>query len=206
MYITLTAALLVIFILPILYSKTKTAISMIFTGIILLILLLFIYNKYYEVLKTTFGYAIGGLESFAIGKNQSANIRTAQIQWAIENNKFIFAGAGIGKNVRMLESFYSLYYYRYGLIGVLLYLAIPFTTAFVAYGIAKKEYKTNKRTAAFYLSLFVYYVVSPIGMLSSCNQDTPKTAFLFYGLMGLVFHKYSLVKNKNRYGAMITYC
>jgi hypothetical protein len=121
------AVLLIIFILPLLYSKTKTAVRMIFTGIIV-----FIYNKYYEVLKTTFGYAIGGLESFAIGKNQSASIRTEQIQWAIKNNKFIFAGAGIGKNVRMLESFYSLYYYRYGLIGVLLYLTIPFATAFVA--------------------------------------------------------------------------
>jgi hypothetical protein len=204
MYITFMAALSVVFFLPLLYSKTRIAIRMIFIEIIFSVIIVSIYDKYYDTLKTTLGYAIGGLESLAVGENQSVNGRSEQIQWAIENNKFILIGAGIGKNIRMLESFYSLYYYRYGLIGVLLYLTIPFTAAFIAYRIAIKEFKANKRTAVFYLSLFVYYAVSPIGLLSSCNQDTPKTAFLFYGLIGFIFHKYSVVKKQKTGTAMRT--
>jgi hypothetical protein len=196
MYITLAAALVVVFFLPLLYSKTRTACRMIFIAIVFSVISVSIYYKYYDILKTTFGYAVGGLESLAVGKNQSVNARQGQIQWAIENNEFVLVGAGIGKNVKMLESFYSLYYYRYGITGVLLYLTIPFAAAFTAYKIAKEEFKAGRRTAAFYLSLFVYYAVSPVGLLSSCNQDTPKTAFLFYGLIGFIFHKYSTMKRQ----------
>jgi hypothetical protein len=196
MYITFAAALFLVFFLPLLYSKTRMAVRVILIIIIFSVITVSIYIRYYDDLKTTFGYAIGGLESMTVGENQSVNNREGQIQWVIENNKFILIGAGIGKNVRMLESFYSLYYYRYGLLGILLYLTIPVVTALTSYRIAKKEFKVNKQLAAFYLGLFVYYAVSPIGLLSSCNQDTPKTAFLFYGFIGFVFHKYGVIKKQ----------
>jgi hypothetical protein len=176
----------------------KVALRVILVMTVLSVVIVYVYLHYYEDLKSILTYSIGGLESIVEGGgNQSVNIRSSQIQWALENNGQVIIGAGIGKGVIMLESFYSLYYYRYGLSGVLFYLCIPLATAIAAYKIAKKEYKINQRIAFFYLSLCVYYIVFPVSILSSCNQDTPKTAFLFYGLIGLVFYKYNVIKNEN---------
>ena len=94
----------------------------------------------------------------------------------------------------MLESFYALYYYRYGIIGIALSLIITLYTALIAYKIAKKEYYGNRNVSFFYYSLFLFYLISPLATSSSCHMDSPKISFLFYGLMGLVYAKYSKIK------------
>jgi hypothetical protein len=147
-------------------------------------------------LKAIFAYAIYGFENIARNTDTSVNIREEQFHWAIENNKLIFFGCGISKDITMLESFYSLYYYRYGLISTIIYLIMLMITAYTAYKITKHE-NNNNEISVFYLSLFVFFLISPIGLLNSCNQNIPKISFLFYGLIGLIFNKYQTIKSKN---------
>lgn len=156
------------------------------------ILIINIYIKYQDELRIIFSYAINGLESMSEGNNRSVNTRTEQIGWAIDHNSIILIGQGISKKLFFPESFYALYYYRYGLIGIIAYLILPLLTAATSYKIAKKE--SSNKISIFYFSLSIFYLITPIGILSSCHQDTPKISLLFYGLMGLVFRKSASIK------------
>jgi hypothetical protein len=195
MYIALAISISIIFCLPPLYSTVKSSIRVISIILILFLLLIGLYIKYQNELEIMLSYAFNGLEAISEGSSRSANGRMDQIKWAVENNNWIILGAGISKNIHTMESFYGLYYYRYGLLGITIYLLIPVVTAIYSYKIATIEYR-NRKISCFYLSLFVFYIVTPVGILSSCHQDTPKISFLFYGLIGLVFNKYYNIKNK----------
>jgi hypothetical protein len=194
MYIACLIGFAVVFLLPCLYNKIKTSIRTIIIIALLFVFISGIYLTYQKELRVMLGYAITGFEMMNEGTNNSVNTRQNQIIWAIENNRFIFIGAGIGKaNIEkygiLLESLYALYYYRYGLIALLIYLTIIMTTAVLAYRIAEKE-PCSKKISTFYYSLFVFYLITPIGLLSGCSQDIPKVSLLFYGIMGLVHRKY----------------
>jgi hypothetical protein len=189
MYIACFAGIVVVFFLPCLYDKVKSGIRTVVIISVLCISIVNIYFTYQEELKNILGYAITGLERISKGTNNSVNNRQNQVMWAFQNNKVIVVGSGIGKgNDLLLESFYSLYYYRYGLIAILIYLSILIATAFYAYKIGKREH--DKKISTFYFALFVFYLIAPIGLLSSCSQDTPKISFVFYGIMGLVHKRY----------------
>jgi hypothetical protein len=194
MYIACLVGFTIVFLLPCLYNKVKISIRTITIIAIIFVFITGIYLTYQEQLRLILGYAITGFEMMSEGTNNSVNTRQNQIIWAIENQKHIGFGAGIGKaNIERhgiwLESLYALYYYRYGLIALLIYLSIIMTTAVFAYKIAKKE-TFNRKISTFYYSLFVFYLITPIGVLSGCSQDTPKVSLLFYGIMGLVHKKY----------------
>lgn len=193
MYISLVICLFLIYCLP--YFHRNIASSIKITGIVIVIIFIiaYIYIVYQDNLRHMFPYAFYGFESIWEGESNSVNTRREQIEWALANNHLVLIGGGISKDLKMLESFYSLYYYRYGIIGVCIYLIIPIITAYAAYQISKKEYN-NKKLSSFYLSLCVFYLVTPIALSSSCHQDTPKISFLFYGLIGLVYNKYFTLK------------
>jgi cbb3-type cytochrome oxidase subunit 3 len=194
MYIACLAGFTVVFLLPCLYNKAKTSIRTITIIALVVVFIAGIYLAYQKQLRLILGYAITGFEMMSEGTNNSVNIRQNQIIWTIESQKHVVFGAGIGKaNIEKygiwLESLYALYYYRYGLIALLIYLGIIMTTAVFAYKIAKKE-SFSRKISTFYYSLFVFYLITPIGVLSGCSQDTPKVSLLFYGIMGLVHKKY----------------
>jgi hypothetical protein len=188
LYITFAVSLFVILCLPCLYKKLKTAVRLLSVIILFTGISCYIFITYYDELKPLLGYAIGGLEAISKDNSRSVDNRKDQILWSIENNKLVLIGGGIGKSRRMLESFWSLYYFRYGIIGMLVYLLIPLTASFASYKIA--VFIHNKEISNFYLSLCVFYLITPIGLLSACHQDTPKVSIIFYGLIGLIFKRY----------------
>jgi hypothetical protein len=197
MYIALVICFILIIISPYFYKSLQTSLKIIFFLFFILFLSIHIYSHYYNDLRDTFSYAVKGLEAISEDKNKSVNARQLQMEWVLRNNKIIFLGYGISKDVIMLESFYSLYYYRYGLIGIILLLSLTTVTAIRAYKIAIWEYK-NIYISSFYFCLFIFYIATPIELLGSCNQDSPKISLSFYGLIGMVFNKYAVI-TKNRY-------
>jgi hypothetical protein len=196
MYITLCCTFLIILCLPYMYKKRIYILKIWAIVLIIAALIINIYIKYQDELRIIFSYAINGLENMSEGNNNSVNTRSDQIGWAIAHNSIMLIGQGISKKVFFPESFYALYYYRYGLIGIIAYLLLPILTAATSYKIAKKEY--SNKISTFYFSLAIFYLITPIGILSSCHQDTPKISLLFYGLMGLVFHKNASIKKQSR--------
>lgn len=190
-------AFLIIFcsaFLPLFYENGLSAIRTLSLLGILIGALGVIYWIYQDELIVMFEYAIKGFRNILNGTSNSADARTDQLSWALQNNSLILIGGGIGKGEMMLESFYSLYYYRFGIIGISFYLLMIFIVARKAYIVAKYERIIKMRI--FYYSLFVFYLLTPIALASSCHQDTPKISFLFYGMIGLICNKYSIQKSK----------
>jgi hypothetical protein len=194
-YITCAIGFGVVLCLPFFYSNIRVASRVIGIMLIIVFALVNVYLHYQEELKELIGYAIYGFINISRGSDISVDIRSEQLLFAINNNKSILFGSGISKGITQLESFYSLYYYRYGLISISVYLIMLINTAIVSYRIAKYE-TVNLKIKIFYLSLFVFFLISPVGLLNSNHQDTPKISFLFYGLIGLVYNKYHYIKNK----------
>jgi hypothetical protein len=167
--------------------------------------IIYIFNVYYFEIYDILYYSLDGIPAMLEGRNGSANGRMEQIRWAVENNQIVIIGQGIGKkNHNLLESFYSMYYYRYGLLGMLTFLVFTVITGIKSYAIAVMEYATPK-ISCFYLALFVFYCTAPIWLLSGTHHDTPKNSLLFYGLMGLVFCKYTSLKLGSDSSKVLTY-
>jgi hypothetical protein len=167
--------------------------------------IIYIFNFYYFEIYDILHYSLDGIPAMVEGRNGSANERMEQIRWAVENNQMVIIGQGIGKNNHnLLESFYSMYYYRYGLLGMLIFLFITIVAGIKSYAVAVMEYATPK-VSCFYLGLFVFYCTAPIWLLSGSHHDTPKNSLLFYGLMGLVFYKYSSLKVVSTPSKVFTY-
>ena len=192
-YITCAIGFGVVLCLPFFYSNIQQGSCVIATILIIVFILANVYLHCQEELKQLIGYAIYGFINISRGSDIPVNIRTEQLFFAFNNNKSILFGSGISKGLTQLESFYSLYYYRYGLISISVYLAMLINTAIIAYHIAQNV--VNLKTKIFYLSLFVFFLISPVGLLNSNHQDTPKISFLFYGLIGLVYNKYHYIKH-----------
>lgn len=190
MYLTVAFSITICLTLPIVYSTKARMIRVLFLIGILFLFLGSIFITYRKELEGIFAYAFQGFASMAEGNNNSVNTREMQIQWAWEHNPFIVIGAGIGKGQIMLESFYGLYYYRFGLIGICIYMLIIMYSAYKAFRIARFMSSSDLDLSCFYYGLYVFFVITPMGILSSCHQDTPKISLIFYGLIGLVHLKY----------------
>lgn len=137
MYFTFAASLLVCLLLPFLYSSVQSTLKILTLVLAVACLVTVVFVSYEKELRETLAYAFSGIESMTSGSNNSVNTRAAQLDWALENNLFIIIGSGIGKEEMILESFYSLYYYRYGALGIALFLFLSFYTSLLSYRIAE---------------------------------------------------------------------
>ena len=188
MYLCSVLCIILSYFCPILHeTKKQKLITITIIGIVLTIGVC-IFFQYQEELYKNLTYAFEGLSAMSEGGNNSVNVRENQIRWAFENNTFLLIGAGIGKGEIMLESFYSLYLYRYGLIGMIISLSLFIVTSYKSIIIAR-TYTSDNRKIGFF-ALAVFYFIVPFSITSSCHMDSPKISFLFYGLIGLIFRKY----------------
>ena len=168
------------------------------TGIIFGILgfiILYIFITYETDLRANLAYAFQGLEAMSEGNSTSLSTRQAQVDWAIDNNNISIIGYGIGKGEILLESIYALYYYRYGVLGLLIFFGLTLYTGFISLWISKR---ITNNIQYFYQALTVFFFLNPIALSSSCHQDMPKTCLIFYGMVGLVFYRYSVLKGREK--------
>ena len=153
----------------------------------------------YLVLRDRLGYLISGVNAYILNLPAhitrdagSVGIRMSQIRFVIENNPYIVVGAGIGKEyIGHLESFYALYYYRYGLAGIGIYSLL--WIAGLRYSWRAMRYAQrvgDVYCAGFFLGFVGFIVVLPILSLSSVITDQPTLYGIFYTLLGVVFSYY----------------
>lgn len=143
-----------------------------------------------------FPYLIDGIQRYVFEFDENAGrtgsslaLRIGQIVWAWEENHAMLVGSGIGKGYnRYLESLYALYYYRYGLIGLLIYVFVWGATFFLTL----KDYSRAMRagaplSAATLLGVHVFIVALPIASLSGVMTDQLNLLPIFYGSLGVVY-------------------
>lgn len=194
MYVSAGMCIILSLFVPALYRNIKNTIRIILLMAALIISMYLLYILYEDAIRNILSYALTGFELMLEGNSNSLNTRTEQLIWALQNNQPCIIGGGIGKGEMMLESFYALYYYRYGLLGLFLYVLLILITSFKSFRIAKHEEKQNINTSLFYYSMAIFFLISPMALSSSCHQDTPKIAFIFYSMIGLINNKFCQIK------------
>jgi hypothetical protein len=132
--------------------------------------------------------------------NRTMEIRYRQLLFAIDHQDTIpVVGIGIGKAVLMPESFYTMYYYRVGLIGIGIHFGLIFYSIYWSLFFAKKyaKIKGDKRVILFtiFTSISIYFVSFFFNYLSSAINDQTRTGFIFYTLIAILVY----YKNHYRY-------
>lgn len=133
-----------------------------------------------------------------IYSSPSISNRYEQLMFAIEKQGYFpFVGCGIGKAVFMPESFYAMYYYRVGLLGILIHFAFLSYAIYCAYDIGKKYTLMHKNTIFIIIlcSIAVYLISFFFNYFSSAVNDQTRSGFIFYVLLGMLcFYKKKINK------------
>lgn len=158
---------------------------------------------YYQEIKEIFGYTVMGLEvvynaltsgglQAVIERQPSVGLRYEQLMFAVQSQMlFPIVGVGIGKALFMPESFYALYLYRYGLLGMLLHTGLVVAGWYASVRLAKAlKHAPDSREFAFFLAISAYMASLPVSYFSSSLNDFTRTGFFFYVLLGLLFVLY----------------
>ena len=149
-----------------------------------------------------FAYLYTGLEvffnAFSSGSvmkilyaQPTTQLRFEQLKFAFENQDTIpLIGVAIGKSVLMPESFYAMYLYRTGLIGIVIHTFMVFFAGRRSFLLAKyHSSRDEKQLFCFYFSIFIFFISLIFSYFSSAVTDQTRIAFFFYFLIG---HLYSI--------------
>jgi hypothetical protein len=138
-------------------------------------------------------YLTTGLQRYVLNWDQnltgggSLAARAGQIAWALEHNQVILLGAGIGKGYNpLLESWYALYYYRYGLVGIFLYLSV--WGGFWVHSLTRLRQvrcSMDRDAVSLVVGLNIFLVGLPVVSFSSVITDQVFLIPIYYGLLGV---------------------
>ena len=149
---------------------------------------------YWEVLIQIFSYIYSGISGlyrngidFSGQGKGSANIRFSQLLWAYQNQfSFPLISAGVGKGEIMLESLYALYYYRFGVWGIIIFFVLIVYANNTLNFLMKND---RFDIISFYFGLKLFYLLSPLALLSSASQDSTRLMVVFYGLLAVILSR-----------------
>lgn len=146
-----------------------------------------------ELAKTNYPYLYSGIVNYVINfedslsTKNSLTVRLSQVSLAIEKNNLILIGKGIDKSeMRMLESWYALYYYRYGLAGMIAYTFFWALVVFSGFKASRKSYSNEVRSFA--IAMISFSVLLPVFGMSSVATDFPLMLGFYYLMAGLLFN------------------
>ncbi len=191
------------FIIPFLlfiigFSKNKKIISKAFIKTIILIcsfIIIFIFSiatllEFFPYM----GYSIMKvIESGNIGNG--ASYRLEQFFFALDKaqNPLLFLfGNGPSKNeMEYVESMYTYQFYRYGLLGVILYFIYPLLLSCALLWKLIKKYKANTVEYCFYFALLVWFLCMPVMFIGNNLTEQVRTSYLYYMFLGVIASQYA---------------
>ncbi|MCG3727437.1 hypothetical protein [Vibrio cincinnatiensis] len=138
------------------------------------------------------GQFIRLLESGEVGG--SAGTRLEQFLFALDKaivNPFIMLfGNGPAKDeMEFVESIYNYFFYRYGLVGVILYFHLLLLTLFFCFKVIKSLAYQSKCYALF-MAMFLWFMTIPLLSIGNNFTEQARTSFFYYMLLGLVAASY----------------
>jgi hypothetical protein len=130
-----------------------------------------------------------------VASNRSTAIRYEQILYAVEHQDVLpIIGVGIGKSVLYPETFYAMYYYRTGLLGIFMHFGIICYTIYCSLFFSKKcascalRNKHYYNLMAFFFSIAIYFSSFIFAYLSTAINDSTRSGFIFYVLIAIVVY------------------
>lgn len=140
-------------------------------------------------------YLLNFLDNFERNSGSVA-VRLSQIRFALENNSGILVGSGIGKSYApFLESLVALFYYRYGVFGLLSYFLFWMFGFYAAWRAMRLAQSSNKSIiSGFMFGVCLFLVMLPLFSLSSVITDQLRLYGLYYTIIGIVIGVYSRIQ------------
>lgn len=129
-------------------------------------------------------YVVDSATKLLEGRSNSFAVRIEQVVFAfnsVEKYSYIL-GAGVGRDL-YLESWVALYLYRYGFLGIAVYLIFWFYLLWASWSAFRKVDKGDKFARAFSLGVFSWFSIIPLLSLSSSMWDAPKNGFFIYAFL-----------------------
>lgn len=174
-----------------LYRNFRHKIVVYASGILLFAFVAVVFDRALDLFQhLPYLYAgISRLLAHGVHASGSFNDRYEQLLFAVESQDAIpLLGVGIGKGyMRLLESYYAMYLYRYGAIGIALSLTVFylfFRHSLVAFNRSLEEGRVIN--ACFFVALHLWMYAFPILALSSAFHDQGKFAVFFYGSLAIM--------------------
>lgn len=185
--ITLLFSIIIYITVKFILNK-KESIKIIKYLIFLAIITYFGINIFKEEVMRRIPYLYFGLKKIIEGGIQndpSGNIRFNQYLKAFETFRFLGYGPAKGKGLDF-ENQYSLYLYRYGILGIA-YNLILILGIFKLNFIMIKKYR-NIEMKAIVVTFIVFTFSLPIAMLANNMTDQLKISFFIYFILGLIIN------------------
>ncbi|CAK0749907.1 conserved membrane hypothetical protein [Gammaproteobacteria bacterium] len=136
-------------------------------------------------------YLIDGLLAISEGTDSSTNTRLHQIQYVIDsisdNSIYIFFGYGPNKqDVDILENLFLLYFYRYGLFGILLILVWIFYPVIVLIKILRETIDVENKII--FLGCMIWFLCLIPSGLANNTVDQARISFAYFFIAGVILH------------------
>ena len=125
--------------------------------------------------------SLSGSSFYAFLTQGSMGVRIDQISSAVDQSHIII-GAGLGRNDVPLESIYASYFYRFGFLPGLLFIACYTSLGALLYTKTAREDYLGR-------ALGVMWLVSPIALFSSPMHEFPKIAVVLFFLSGYLMSR-----------------
>ncbi len=147
-----------------------------------------------EAIYGQLSYLVEGIQRYILNfqahtdDKSSLAKRLSQIRWALDNNRLVLIGAGIGKGYSpLLESWFALVYYRAGAIGIAAYLALWGTPVALAIRFGRTwtalARQGELRCGALLIGVPILCLCLVIASLSSMITDQASLLHFFYFLL-----------------------
>lgn len=195
-FISILITLFLYLFLCLLYSFSLNKKKIILTILVLIVSLSVSLGVLASVFSEHFSYIYNGLDVVlttlidkgfinALNSTPSISLRVEQFEFALDAQDSIpLIGVAIGKGVLMPESFYALYLYRTGIIGIILHLSIVLYLFVSSYKCARFfANKNNIHMYSWFMALHFYALSLPFSYFSSAVNDQTRTGFVFYFLI-----------------------
>jgi len=154
---------------------------------------IFLFALSFSFLLENFAYLVN---QFVIlldggGVGRSANIRLEQFLFAMDKAALhpliLLFGNGPAKGeMEFVESIYNYQFYRYGLVGAILYFAFPLLVSTIfLWKILKAIGRQHSRFPLFF-SLFIWLLMLPISSIGNNFTEQVRSSFFFYSILGII--------------------
>lgn len=165
--------------------------------IVLTIVGFYFFNNYYSEIKESFGYVLNTFELLITGDfylSGSLMARLDQVIYAIDTNKNVLIGWGLGRELP-LESIYSAYYYRYGLVFLIITITLILSISLKMRKLIQKNPPNDVKS--YCKAMYLILIVSPIAFFASPILETPKIGLIYFFLIGFSLRIYENTKYYN---------
>jgi hypothetical protein len=133
------------------------------------------------------GQYVQFVESGDIG--QSASERLDQFYFALDKSSESFLTPLIGNGpskmeMEHVESAYTYIYYRYGIIGFILYIFVYIYILISLFKLIFRRYSQFPKDQPIFTALFLWFLTMPISAIGGMFIEQPKVSFFYYLMIG----------------------